>query len=192
MITARGDIKLLDFGIVKAGDRRATRAESGMVKGSLGFMSPEQARGRAIDHRSDLFSLGLLLYSCFSGRSLYEGETTYELMLRAAKGPQDGERTRIAALPEPLGGIVRRALATDVDARFQSAAALAAALEPHVGCGTAELARLMRQLFGRELREEARRFGLADAGSPAAGAPPRVRATLVPCRSFSAGDARPA
>ncbi|HVV50163.1 MAG TPA: serine/threonine-protein kinase, partial [Polyangia bacterium] len=105
LLSARGEVKLFDFGIVKA-EGRVTKTQHGVVKGNVSFMSPEQARGADVDGRADLFSLGLVLYYCLTGEVLYRGETTYELLVKAATGPGPDELGRIAALPGPAAAIV--------------------------------------------------------------------------------------
>src|SRR5471030_1843567 len=86
LVSARGEVKLFDFGIAKA-EGRLTQTQHGVVKGNVRFMSPEQARGIAVDSRGDLFSLGLVMYYAIAGEALYTGENSYELLLRAAQGP---------------------------------------------------------------------------------------------------------
>ena len=78
IISDRGEVKILDFGVMKA-KQRVSQTESGTVKGSVGFMSPEQARGRVVDHRSDLFSLGMVILYAATGEPIYQGETFYDL-----------------------------------------------------------------------------------------------------------------
>jgi hypothetical protein len=117
MISDRGEVKITDFGIMKA-KQRVSQTESGTVKGSVGFMSPEQARGRFVDHRSDLFSVGMVMLYAASGQPLYQGDTFYDLLTAAATGPTDEHRARIAALAEPLPAILLRALDVDPDRRF--------------------------------------------------------------------------
>ena len=127
MISERGEVKVLDFGIMKA-TQRVSQTESGTVKGSVGFMSPEQARGKPVDHRSDLFSLGLVILYAATGEPTYPGEAFYDLLTAAAAGPGDAERTRIAALPTPLPAILERALQFDPDRRFQTSTEFRAAI----------------------------------------------------------------
>ena len=100
-MSARGEVKLFDFGIVKA-EGRVTKTQHGVVKGNVSFMSPEQARGIDVDARADLFSLGLVIFYCLTGELLYQGDTTYELLVKAATGPGTSELARIAALPAPV------------------------------------------------------------------------------------------
>jgi len=121
LVSARGEVKLFDFGIVKA-EGRVTRTEHGVVKGNVSFMSPEQARGAEVDARADLFSMGLVIYYCLTGEVLYRGNTTYELLVRAATGPDAAEQARIDALPGPCAEIVGKALKVDPGERYQTAA----------------------------------------------------------------------
>ena len=169
LISARGEVKLFDFGIVKA-EGRVTKTQHGVVKGNVSFMSPEQARGTEVDGRADLFSLGLVIFYCLTGSVLYQGDTTYELLVKAATGPGPAELARIAALPPPCNTLLAKALAVNPAQRFQSAADFAAALAPYVGGGAAAAASLMRALFGDDFRAEEARFA---AAIPASDSSPR-------------------
>ncbi|HVZ89485.1 MAG TPA: serine/threonine-protein kinase [Polyangia bacterium] len=157
LVSARGEVKLFDFGIVKA-EGRVTKTQHGVVKGNVSFMSPEQARGANVDGRADLFSLGLVMFYCLTGSVLYHGETTYELLVKAATGPGPDELARIAALPAPCGPIVAKALEVDPNQRFQTAAEFAAALAPHTAGGAAAAAAMIAGLFGDDFRAEEARF----------------------------------
>jgi hypothetical protein len=158
LISARGEVKLFDFGIVKA-EGRVTKTQHGVVKGNVSFMSPEQARGVEVDARADLFSLGLVMFYCLAGDVLYKGNTTYELLVKAATGPGAEELARIAALPAPCAALVRRALEIDPTQRYASAAEFAAAIAAvHVAGGPAEAARLMSTLFTEDFQKEEGRF----------------------------------
>jgi len=171
LISARGEVKLFDFGIVKA-EGRVTKTQHGVVKGNVSFMSPEQARGIDVDGRADLFSLGLVIFYCLTGSVLYQGDTTYELLVKAATGPGPTELARIASLPPPCNTIVAKALQPDPAQRYQSAAEFGAALAPHVGGGSTAAATLMRTLFGEDFRAEEARFAAAiPASDTSAGGP---------------------
>jgi serine/threonine-protein kinase len=124
-------------------------------------MSPEQARGINVDGRADLFSLGLVMFYCLTGEILYHGETTYELLVKAATGPGPSELARIAALPAPCAEIVGKVLQVDPTKRYQSATEFAAAVAPHVTGGAAEAAKLMTTLFAEDFRSEEARFAAA-------------------------------
>jgi serine/threonine-protein kinase len=153
MVSFLGEVKLADFGIVKS-NRRVSKTQVGMVKGNANFMSPEQARGHAVDGRSDLFSLALLLHYCLTGELLYWGDNDLETLYRAANGLTADDAAAIGALPEPARSILRRALAFDPADRYQSAAAFGEELAPYVGAGKQAVARLMQRLFGDEIRRQ--------------------------------------
>ncbi len=185
LVSARGEVKLFDFGIVKA-EGRVSKTEQGVVKGNVSFMSPEQARGAQVDARADLFSMGLVIFYCLTGEVLYRGNSTYELLVRAATGPDADERARIAALPGPCAEIVARALQVEPADRYQTAAEFGLALVPHITGAAAQVSRLMRELFTDELKQEEARFAAAvPAGDPATrtGGTPTAAQSLASRRS---------
>jgi hypothetical protein len=160
MVTERGEIKILDFGIVKAA-QRVSQTDIGMVKGNVDYMSPEQARGRQVDRRSDVFSTGLVMYFALARTPLYRGETLYDRLTRAAMGPGDEEHSRLAELPAPLPELLGRALTIDPNERFQTAAEFAAAISSSVVGGAAELTGVVNALYGDELQLEQDRLAAA-------------------------------
>jgi serine/threonine-protein kinase len=153
LISLAGEVKLSDFGIVKSNDR-VSRTQIGIVKGNTNFMSPEQARGAAVDARSDLYSLALVLYYGLAGQILTQGLTDLEVLHRAANGLTPDDFTRIRRLADPAPQILERALALDPADRFQTAAEFADELAIHMGGGRAGAARLIRELFSRELTNQ--------------------------------------
>ena len=160
LVSARGEVKLFDFGIAKA-EGRLTQTQAGIVKGNVRFMSPEQARGVAIDSRADLFSLALVVYYAIAGDALYGGLNSYELLLKAAHGPGPDELAKISVLPEPAPRILLKALQADPEARYQTAAELGTALHPYLAGAPAALSRTMDHLFGADIRDEEKRFAAA-------------------------------
>jgi serine/threonine protein kinase len=162
MVSRLGKVKLLDFRIVRT-HQQAQHTEIGTSKGLVDFMSPEQARGRPLDRRSDLFSVGLLLYHCATGEPLYRGDTQYDRVSRAAHGPGPQEHTRIAALPAPLANLLKRALDIHPDRRFQTAEEFRAAVERLMEGGEDEVAGVISDLFDDELQQEIDRLS---AGVP--------------------------
>ena len=157
LLSMRGEVKLFDFGIMKA-EGRLSQTEHGVLKGNVNFMSPEQARGQTTDARSDLFSLGLVLYFCATGRTLYQGKTPYEGLLAAAAGPTPSDWELFASLPAPLPALLRGALQADPSARFASAASFAAALSGAVQASSQEAAAFVQRLAGEELSAEQSRL----------------------------------
>jgi serine/threonine protein kinase len=108
---------LVDFGLAKSLSAKTTLTRHGMVIATPRYMSPEQCLGRAADHRSDLYSLGVIFYEMLSGRRLYEGEGPAGLVYQHVHGP-------IPRLPARLAGyqsILDRLLAKSPDERFRSA-----------------------------------------------------------------------
>src|ERR1017187_4953395 len=122
-----------------------------MVKGNANFMSTEQARGQAVDHRSDLFSLAHVLHYCLTGRLIYTGANDLAVLYWAANGITPEDLIGIRKLPDPAAGILEKALALDPAERFQSAAEFADALAAHVGGGKSGTAKLMQRLFAEEI-----------------------------------------
>jgi hypothetical protein len=158
MVSARGEVKLLDFGVVKADEGRVARTEMGVVKGNVTYMSPEQARGLDVDARADLYSLALVMFTCAAGSPLYAADTSYTLLMRAGAGPGPDERAAIRALPAGLAAVIDRATAAKIGDRFPTAHAMAAALEPLARSGATATAALIVELFGAELKAESHRM----------------------------------
>jgi serine/threonine protein kinase len=154
MVTIRGEVQLLDFGVMKVGHGRGGRTEIGELKGNLTFMAPEQARGLEVDGRADVFALGSVLYFCAAGEPLYGQETGYDLLVKAASGPGPEERRKLAALPAPLDAVLARALAPRREDRFATAAAFAEALPVQGAAAAAEIGALLIELYGEELNQE--------------------------------------
>lgn len=134
-VTAGGRIKILDFGVAKltdvgpTADTAATLTEVGLGPlGTAAYMSPEQARGARVDHRADLFSLGIVLYEMTSGVSPFRRETAPETMTAILRDDPP-ELSTVGACPQALERIVRHCLEKDPRERFQSARDLIFALE---------------------------------------------------------------
>lgn len=127
MPTARGLIKVLDFGLAKivpAAGLEVTRAQmtmAGMVIGTVSYMAPEQALGKTVDHRADLFSLGVVLFELFTGRVPFEGTTTTEIIDHILHQEAPPVSRYVSNLPTALDAIVGRALEKSPAFRYQSA-----------------------------------------------------------------------
>lgn len=128
MIGYRGDIKLVDFGVAKSAVQdEDTRA--GVIKGKAAYMSPEQCRGRKVDHRTDVFALGILLYEMTTGRRLFQGNSDFVMMQQIVEGRVPSPHDVCDDYPPDLAGIVLRALHPDPEQRTADAATLLDELE---------------------------------------------------------------
>ena len=111
-------VKVTDFGIARITD--SSRTKTGMVLGTPSYMSPEQLSGKKIDGRSDLFSLGVMLYLLCSGKLPFVGESMTQLMFKIANEAQPDIRTFKAEIPDRLVAIIDRALSKDANERYQT------------------------------------------------------------------------
>ncbi|HEY8431255.1 MAG TPA: protein kinase, partial [Sandaracinaceae bacterium] len=107
MISYDGAVKLLDFGIAKA-DARAHKTQAGVVKGKFAYMAPEQCRAKPLDHRVDVFALGVCLYEALTGQPLYRRETEFETMEAIVRGPVPKLADRLKNPPAALEHIIAR------------------------------------------------------------------------------------
>jgi serine/threonine protein kinase len=105
LITYEGQAKIIDFGIAKAASHNAHTREN-LIKGKLAYMSPEQANGQKIDHRSDIFSSGIILYELLAARRMFTGETMHVLSL-VREAQYDPPEEVIPDLPSKLNDILR-------------------------------------------------------------------------------------
>ena len=137
MIRADGYVKVLDFGLAKLAERPSTRIDSteistllahstpGTVMGTVGYMSPEQARAVAIDSRTDIWSLGVVIYEMAAGRPPFEGATPTDVVIAIVEREQRPITYHGPAVAEELERIVRKALRKDPDERYQLAKEMA-------------------------------------------------------------------
>jgi serine/threonine protein kinase len=168
-ITREGNVKLVDFGIAKA-TNRAHSTSYGTLKGKLPYMSPEQCRAEEIDRRSDIYSLGIILYELTTGTRLYSGRSEYTLLKEIVEEPVPPPSLVRQDYPVELERIIMRALEKDRDSRYQTARELQIELT--------DFARsLDLDISPGHLADRARRVRAAAARSGARGyAPARAKA----------------
>jgi len=120
MLTESGTLKVMDFGIARVlGTSRMTR--QGNIVGTIAYMSPEQVRGQETDARSDIYSLGILLYEMVTGRVPFSSDSEYDLMRMQIESAPQPPRVFSAQIPQSVERAIMRALAKRADARFQGA-----------------------------------------------------------------------
>jgi serine/threonine protein kinase/Tfp pilus assembly protein PilF len=124
-------VKIADFGLARAADD-ASLTQAGVIAGTPMFMSPEQARGEALDQRSDLFSLGSVLYTMCTGQPPFRASKTLGILKRVCDDTPQPVREINPDLPEALAAVVNRLLVKDPAGRFQTAAAVAERLRQHL------------------------------------------------------------
>src|SRR6478672_12580094 len=155
MADADGRLKVTDFGIARAGVSQMT--EAGSIIGTAQYLSPEQARGTAVDQRSDLYSIGIVLYEMLTGQVPFTGESPVEIAMKHLSQIPDPPSTFRDGLPHDLDAVVMRALAKDPDQRYGSAEEM-----------DADLARVARGVAVSRETEDAMTQVLSGVGIPAA------------------------
>lgn len=120
MVVRDGHCKITDFGIARMASS-AVRTQTGMVLGSPKYMSPEQVMGKALDQRSDIFSLGVMLYEMLIGKAPFNGENVNAIMYQTLNTVPPPPTTLNSAVPEMINFIVAKALAKGVEDRYANA-----------------------------------------------------------------------
>ena len=161
LITYGGEVKIVDFGIAKAAGQSST-TQHGSIKGKVAYMSPEQASGEKIDQRSDIFSTGILLYEMLTQKRMFTGDTM-EILDKVRKRDFEPAEKAIETLPPVLYKILDRALAKDVNQRFQFCGEMQGAVEEcmfdlSLRPDAQALGEYMKRLFGQEIEAEGERI----------------------------------
>jgi eukaryotic-like serine/threonine-protein kinase len=161
LVSFEGEVKVIDFGIAKAAGR-VTQTQPGILKGKIGYMSPEQIDCLMVDRRSDVFAIGVCLYELLTGERPFAGESdlaTLELTRKAQVAPPSSHNPFI---PRALDQIVLKALTRDVKERYAYASELEDALQEFLIHRDAdfdqkELRKYMRSTFAEDVQREAQR-----------------------------------
>ncbi len=199
LVSSDGDIKLCDFGIAKAASK-VSRTESGSLKGKVPYMSPEQAWGKPVDQRSDIYSLGAVLFEMATGRKLFQGETDLSVLEKVRAGAVVMPSSLNPDVPPALDAAVLKALALEPDERYFNASDLLRDLDAVLRTyepppSSADLASYVRHLEAADL---ARRAGTRESQPPAAPTPskkparPELRISLAQPAAGSASPSTPA
>jgi len=159
LVTFEGGVKVVDFGIAKAADQ-ATVTRSGVLKGKYSYMSPEQASGKKVDHRTDLFALGVVLYELLTGTRLFKRSSdiqTLNAVTDCEVAPPSQVNSRV---PTSLDPVVLKALAKHPDDRYADAGGLQAALEDwllqnQLPSSSVHLSAFLHEIYADRLAKEA-------------------------------------
>ncbi|WP_163996854.1 serine/threonine protein kinase [Pyxidicoccus caerfyrddinensis] len=157
LISFDGSVKLVDFGIAKAADQ-ASLTKSGAIKGKFAYMAPEQASGKPLDGRADIFAIGLVLYELLTGVRPLKRDSELAT-LQAAMECAINAPSQVADVPEEMDPVVMRAIAKNADDRYRDARQFQMALEEIlVGqrwvAGSVQISELMETLFADRLADE--------------------------------------
>ncbi|MDP3504637.1 MAG: serine/threonine-protein kinase [Myxococcales bacterium] len=165
LVSFEGGVKVVDFGIAKAADQ-ATVTKSGVLKGKYSYMSPEQAQGKQVDARTDVFALGVVLYELLTGARLFKRANDIQTLNAVTECKIEPPSNVDARLPKDLDAIVMRALAKNRDDRYADAREMQQALEDWVlknklPSGSVHLAAFMQDIYAERLAREAEEGRLA-------------------------------
>lgn len=190
LVSYDGQVKLVDFGIAKAaGKLHATRG--GILKGKFGYMAPEQAAGKPIDHRADVFAMGVVLYEMLTGQVLFKGESDLETLRQVQEARLPDLEPLAQRSDAALVRILEKALTRDPNRRFASAGEMQTLLRKFIFERSVETTHLtlgafVRKLFPDEVQKDRDR---RRASSP--GTAPALDADEKPTRATPSGSPRP-
>jgi serine/threonine protein kinase len=156
MVSYDGDVKVMDFGIAKAA-ARSTKTRAGTVKGKCAYMSPEQARGKNLDGRSDMFAVGVMMWEMLTNRRLFAGESDFETLSNVLKQEAPPPSSINADVPPELDAIILKCLSKDRDERQADCRELARELDRWLSNAvhdrhTVELGPYMQEVFAEDIR----------------------------------------
>ncbi|MCC6746488.1 MAG: serine/threonine protein kinase [Deltaproteobacteria bacterium] len=162
IVSYQGQVKLCDFGIAKATLNRV-RTRTGVIKGKVRYMSPEQALGKPLDRRSDVFSAGSVLYELVTKQCPFQADNEMELIFRVRDAKFTSPRRYNPELPQALEPILRKALARSPSSRYQTAEEFGQALRGYLkeaapAYRPVRLGRFVRDLFAADIEEDLRRL----------------------------------
>jgi serine/threonine-protein kinase len=159
IVAYAGGVKIVDFGIAQSDAMAPDGTRSGRLKGKVPYMSPEQARGDAVDHRSDIFSAGVILFELTTGRRLFKAANETEAIELICDRAYPRPSEALPGYPAELEAIVMRALAKDRADRWQTAIEMQAAIEDfalreRIPVSAVGLSKFMHSLFAEKLTRE--------------------------------------
>lgn len=182
LVSYEGEVKLVDFGIAKAA-MGGQETKTGVLKGKLAYMSPEQAWGKPVDGRTDLFALGIVLYEAVTGERLFTGNDEISILEKVRKAEVTPPTQLNPTIPPELEAILKKAMAKEPEDRYQTASEMEMALEDLItkkgyAFSSLSLSHYMQALFAEEILKDTRRFQLLTSQAHPV-APVEDRSTVV-------------
>jgi len=158
IVSWEGLVKIMDFGVAKA-RTEDTKGSKHVLRGKLGYMSPEQVKGEDIDHRSDIFSLGIVMFESLTLKRLFLGKTDLQTLINIRDAEVEKKFEKYPFIDEDLRAILRKALAADRDQRFSSALEFHSALMEYLykqgkRADSSQITAFLKDLFGDEASGE--------------------------------------
>jgi serine/threonine protein kinase len=158
LISYEGEVTLVDFGIAKAASK-STETRAGVLKGKMLYMSPEQAWGRPVDHRSDLYSLGVVLYEMIADRKIFDADSEFSMLEKVRNAQVEYPPETFDKVPKLLLDILKKTLQKNVEDRYQNAQEMLLDLENYL-LSTRQIlnekiiSEYLKDLFQQEIEEE--------------------------------------
>ncbi len=182
MVSFDGEVKILDFGIAKA-ETTVSETRVGEIKGKLGYMSPEQVMGKSLDQRSDVFSLGVVLYEWLTGHKPFSGQNDVDVLKAVADAKVYPPSSFRPDLPPQVEAIALKALARNREERHQTAWELQYDINQFLSGHefnptNIHLSNFLRQLFAEDIAREDQALACAEAEQDAA--PDRPQGEITP------------
>ncbi|HEX9758049.1 MAG TPA: protein kinase [Nitrospiria bacterium] len=184
LVSYDGDVKVVDFGIAKAASH-GTETRTGLLKGKLAYMSPEQAWGKPVDRRTDIFAMGIVLYEILTGERLFKGENEISTLEKVREAKVPSASFFNPQVDEELNQILLKALAKYPSDRYQTASEMALSLENIISkkgysFSSLSLSNYMQHLFQQKVEEETKRIHWASHSHSSGLEPPFGIETRVP------------
>jgi serine/threonine protein kinase len=172
LLSSQGHVKVTDFGIAKARDQIHSRTRTGEIKGKFAYISPEQILGKTVDHRSDVYAMGCVLFVTTLGLRPF-GRGTHAVMSKIVQGDFKAPRELVPTYPERLERIVIRALSRNPDDRYQSAEEMRLALEEWLAKSGkivthTDIARAVNERLNPKVRDQIQALRTANRFTPQA------------------------
>jgi serine/threonine-protein kinase len=156
LVSFDGKVKLTDFGIAFAHLHQRQKTRMGELKGKISYMSPEQVRGQKVDRRSDLYSLGIVMYEAMAGRRLFDGDSDIEVLQKVADGSVDLHPIENAKVPDVLQKILVVSLEKKAADRYQTSFEMYTDLQKHLSSIDEYILRAKLKDYLSGLRKETR------------------------------------